>query len=386
MLKVLFLGPPLYERNGYARYSHEILRRLPRYGIEPILATSSRALVQAPEYEQMSVIPKLRSEADSFMKSLGIWHDVCALKGALKASLGGSLKDVRGIHVLMEPYMPLGDRLARALHLKLTATAVGTYAVASLNGPFGPKYRNAWDHCERIISISRYTQSRFLQAMPHLNAKAMAIPLGTSPAVDQRPEAHDPLRREKAFLAVGALKARKGMLLTIAALKSVVADMPQVKLYLIGSASSGAHPQYAHEVQELIAQSGLAQNVVLLGELSDAELATYYQRVRALVMPSINVGSHFEGFGLVHLEANAYGTPSIGSRDSGNEDAVADEKSGYLIAQNDVAELSRRMLSLLQDDSTWIRLSQGATDHALAMSWDITAQAYAEELKTAFGK
>ena len=54
------------------------------------------------------------------------------------------------------------------------------------------------------------------------------------------------------------------------------------------------------------------------------------QRARGLVVASRNSGSSYEGFSLVHREANSYGVPSIGSLNSGNEDAIDDGNSGFL--------------------------------------------------------
>ena len=80
----------------------------------------------------------------------------------------------------------------------------------------------------------------------------------------------------------------------------------------------------------------------------------------------------FEGFGIVYLEAAAAGTPSIGSLDSGAEDAVVDGESGFLVEQN-VGAVAAAMEKLLGDDELRVRLGESARAHARQSGWDTNA-------------
>ena len=62
--------------------------------------------------------------------------------------------------------------------------------------------------------------------------------------------------------------------------------------------------------------------------------------------PSISISNYFEGFGLVHLEANACGTMTIGTINSSNEDAIP-KGNGFLVEQNDVQGLACAINKLL---------------------------------------
>ena len=81
--------------------------------------------------------------------------------------------------------------------------------------------------------------------------------------------------------------------------------------------------------------------------ISTGQLVKKYQKAKINILPSQNENGHFEGFGLIHLEANACGTLSIGCRDSGNEDAI---KNGYgfLIPQKNHKELSSKIKEILR--------------------------------------
>ena len=98
-------------------------------------------------------------------------------------------------------------------------------------------------------------------------------------------------------------------------------------------------------------------------------------------MPSMNVGDSFEGFGLVHLEANVWGVPAIGSFGCGNEDAVRDGYSGYLIEQGNIKALSEAMMRLLDPAFDWNAMSANARQFSQSMSWERVVDACASTYK-----
>jgi glycosyltransferase involved in cell wall biosynthesis len=208
--------------------------------------------------------------------------------------------------------------------------------------------------------------------LPSAAPRITTIPLGVRPPPDEVfPPAFE---REHAFVAVGAVKRRKGTHLIVEALARLVPEHPRAKLYIVGDLRD---TRYVDEVKRTIARHGLDARVVWLGQITEPELEQLYRRVRGLVMPSLNHGYNFEGFGLVHLEANAAGVPAIGSLGCGNEDAIRSGYSGYLVEQSNIADLARAMASLLGPDAAWDRMSNNAVAHARSMTWERTAEAYA---------
>jgi glycosyltransferase involved in cell wall biosynthesis len=147
----------------------------------------------------------------------------------------------------------------------------------------------------------------------------------------------------------------------------VVQRFPDAVLYIAGSLSNDS---YIKQVKARAAALGVEKNVMRLGKIPADQLDVYYKRVRGLVMPSMNVGDSFEGFGLVHLEANVWGVPAIGSLGCGNVDAVRDGYSGYLIEQGNINALSEAMMRLLDPEFDWDGMSANALQFAQSMSWD----------------
>ncbi len=101
------------------------------------------------------------------------------------------------------------------------------------------------------------------------------------------------------LLSVRRLVRRMGLETLIDAMKSVVAQQPDVLLLLGGSGPIAA------ELEQRIVELGLQQHVRLLGRIDDADLPLAYRAADLTVVPTQSL----EGFGLITLESLASGTP-----------------------------------------------------------------------------
>lgn len=109
---------------------------------------------------------------------------------------------------------------------------------------------------------------------------------------------------------------------------------------------------------------------------TDADLVRYYQRARALVVPSLD-----EGFGLTALEAMACGTPVVSSG-AGALPEVTGPIS--LTPDQDTPEAWAAALSLiLEDDRLWDELSRASIARATQFSWQAAAEATIKAYQTA---
>lgn len=365
-MKIAFLTSRLESYDGWSRHSREIVTRLPRSGIEPIVLVER----DSPEVELDGV---------QIHRVLHRYRDVLhnpllAVRDALAARK--LVAGCRFVHSLTEPLALTSFLLSRPAR-PLLVTAVGTYAVRVLHGRWRALFRRAYRAARWIPAISAYTGARLVELVPALAPKITTIPLGvTTPSDQPVPPASE---REPAFLAVGAVKLRKGTHLAVEALARLAPKLPQVRLYIVGDTRD---THYVDEVKRKIARHRLEAQVMWLGQITNPELDELYRRVRGLVIPSLNHKHHFEGFGLVHLEANARGVPSIGSRGCGNEDAIRHDYSGQLIEQGNVDQLADAMATLLGPDADWNRRSSNAVEFARSMGWERTAASYATLYQT----
>ena len=74
-------------------------------------------------------------------------------------------------------------------------------------------------------------------------------------------------------------------------------------------------------------------NIFFLGHVNDKELSMLYLGAKALIMPQI------EDFGIVSVEAQAYGVPVIAFNRGGASDTVIDRKTGLLFNRQTVSSL-----------------------------------------------
>lgn len=154
------------------------------------------------------------------------------------------------------------------------------------------------------------------------------------------------------FLFVGTLEPRKNLGMLIEAWQSVYRETG-TELAIVGR----TRPDFVPIAQ----QPGL----IMMGEVSDAELPRLYANATAFVYPTL-----YEGFGLPVLEAMQCGCPVITSRDP----AVMEVSGGVALHANSSEEFASTMLALAQNPDLRNRLREAGTVRAGAFSWETTAR------------
>ena len=159
---------------------------------------------------------------------------------------------------------------------------------------------------------------------------------------------------------LGRLESRKGidfLLKTIPMVKTVLKDI----LLFIGG--NGVLRPY---LERLIEEYQLEQNVHFLGTIEDSALNEWYNRVSAVIIPSV-----FEGFGLTVIEAMACGTPVIATDVDALRDVVKDDMNGFLVQYNDVKGLSEKILFLLRHEEKQSKFSNKGEEIVRTLyNWD----------------
>ncbi|CAA9544712.1 MAG: Glycosyltransferase MshA involved in mycothiol biosynthesis [uncultured Thermomicrobiales bacterium] len=122
----------------------------------------------------------------------------------------------------------------------------------------------------------------------------------------------------------------------------------------------------AADVQDL----GISDRVLFLGSRPQEDLATLYQAVDFVVIPS-----RYESFGLVAIEAMASGTPVIASKVGGLPYSVRDGVAGLLVPATNVVALTNAILDLSRCPDRRAALAVNARVEAARFSWDHVATA-----------
>ena len=104
--------------------------------------------------------------------------------------------------------------------------------------------------------------------------------------------------------------------------------------------------------------------VTIHGPVSEQEKRYLLAQTDILLVPGTR-----EGWGIVAMEAAAYGVPVVAYDVAGLRDAVVDRVTGVLVPPNTSA-LAAAACEVLTERRTWHRLSVAARQRALSFSWD----------------
>jgi phosphatidyl-myo-inositol dimannoside synthase len=110
-------------------------------------------------------------------------------------------------------------------------------------------------------------------------------------------------------------------------------------------------------LKKIAADLRVSESVRFLTGLSRQEIAACYARCEIFALPSTG-----EGFGLVFLEAMAFGKPLVGAACGGTTDVVEDDVNGLLVPPGNSEQLVKALAALLGDESLRTRLGQRGAD------------------------
>lgn len=118
-------------------------------------------------------------------------------------------------------------------------------------------------------------------------------------------------------------------------------------------------------------------NVTILGRIEEYEKRDWLQQSDLFVLPASGSGYNVEGFGIVFIEAQAAGTPVIGSSIGGVPEAIGDAGIN-LDDENDHVELSQKIEKLLTDNNTRNRYLRAAEERIPNFDLEPIAEEYLE--------
>ena len=387
-MRVLFLTDSLSDLDGVGRYAMRLIAALerlePGLEVEVLLARKHRPTSAAvPERWRVGVA--LPPDYFFYMRPSRFWPSLWLAtwrtwRAARRADVVHAIKDY--------PHNLVALKAARLAGKPCVATAHGTYTVQPLLDPrHAARARRTYAGFAALISVSAYTKRRLFEALGagvlpeervHVVLNCVDAEHYAAPrALGQRPWHAHPFT-----LGIGELKERKGHHLALEGWCRAVGQHPAVHHYIVGKESDAA---YRNRLVARARASGLEGRLHFLGNVSEDEKIDLLQRALVFVHTPVNsADGGFEGFGIVYLEAAASGTPSVGTCDSGAEDAVVDGETGLLVAQN--PEAVAEGLGLLLGDPV-LRERMGAAGRAEARrrSWEGNAARVLELYRSSAG-
>ncbi len=113
-------------------------------------------------------------------------------------------------------------------------------------------------------------------------------------------------------------------------------------------AGAGSEMEY---LQEYIKELSLDDEVKLLGKVSDIKKQELYTKADYFILPSLfdEKNASVEGYGIVFIEANAYGLPVLSGNTGGMTEAVKDKQTG-LHSDGSIGDIKDKILMLCTMD------------------------------------
>ena len=134
------------------------------------------------------------------------------------------------------------------------------------------------------------------------------------------------------------------------------------------------------DLTRMAVELGLADRVTFAGRVGDANLRSYYEDADLLVLPSGASETSFEGFGIVYLEANSVGVPTMAVRAGGAQEAVEEGRSGFFVEEPTVAAIQNGLREFLSGER--IFRSEDCRQFAARFTWARVIDRFEQAYKT----
>lgn len=315
----------------------------------------------APPHESVGNVDVIR------LRPLGVPMTRMAQRAALLVGIARRLR----------PDVIQGQSLSCGFLALVAGHAVGVPAVTSVQG-YDLYNAGAWAK-RTYISWALSRSDRVVTVTDDIRAKAMAVcdcALDVIPNGFRRRPAHA-LDRHAArvrlgvpqegtvILFVGRLARQKGVAHLIRAMPGVRAQVPDVRLLIVGEGETKP------ELLALTAQLGLEAVVMFAGARPHEDVIGLMRASDLFVLPSLT-----EPFGIVLVEAMSCGLPIVASNVMGIPSIVGDGINGVLVPPGSATELCERIAGVLTDPAQREAMSRRNIDTAAQFEMSRVADRY----------
>jgi glycosyltransferase involved in cell wall biosynthesis len=254
----------------------------------------------------------------------------------------------------------VGTWVSGLAHIPLVTTLHGTdVRLARKVGVARPLFGHVLKHSAAVTTVSNWLKNETQLLAPGVHPTVAPMPVATNLF------APGSSRDGQRLLFVGRLIDQKGtdhLLHALALMKT-----PAASVDIVGDGPN------REALKALAQQLGVASRIRWHGQVSQSELAPFYQRAAAVVIPSVD-----EGLGLVAVEALLCETPVVAFDSGGLRDVIQHEKTGLLVKPGDRAALAAALDDLLARDGRGSQLGRAGRLYALsAFAPESAARRYA---------
>lgn len=323
-LKVLILGGNFNNTGGTERVGSMLANGLFEVGYEIVLGSISYGDKPFfPINEGIKVVSLLNSPGRTLYRTPNIIYKIRKL---LKEENIDTLIVVETMSVLFTLPATLG------LPVKHVC-----WEHFNFNNDLGKKERRvarqlAARYCDSVVTLTERDKGYWLQGTQHksqITAISNPCPFPVQEYIKEE--------NTKIVLAVGRLTNIKGFDMLLDAWIQVNKSMPDWILKIVGEGEDRA------KLTDLIKKNKLTDSVELVGNTDD--VGQYYKEAEIFCL-----SSRFEGFGMVLIEALAFGLPTVSFDCDAGPAEVLEDTGSILVAKNDVDKLASSLIEIMNDD------------------------------------
>ena len=221
---------------------------------------------------------------------------------------------------------------------------------------------------DAVLTPSEY----YIEKSTHLNKKKDKVKIIPNGIVledyqrkyskeESRDILHLPLKGN-IILFVGSLTPRKAPDVLVKAMSLVLRRCPDSLLLFVGDG------YYRKDLEILAKKYGIFENIVFMGFVDEDTKKLCYSASDVFVLPSRS-----EGFGIVLLEASAYGLPLVVSDLEVFRSVVQDGYNGFFAEKENEQDLASKILSLLDNDDLRVKMGKNAIKRTQEFTWERAA-------------
>jgi phosphatidylinositol alpha-1,6-mannosyltransferase len=236
---------------------------------------------------------------------------------------------------------------------------------------------NSVDHLTYLGEFTRQAISR------SLSQKSIDSMVKIAPGIDTShfsPQADATQRRtelglesKKIIISVGRLVHRKGQDKLIQAFPTIVREIPNAHLLIVGEGPYRAH------LEKLVEKLSLKANVTFVGRIFYNNLPSYLSASDVFVMPSRSrfFGLEVEGLGIVYLEASACAIPVVAGVSGGAPDAVQEGITGLCVDGTNIGQIAEAVIHICSDSKRATKMGLAGRNWVIEQwQWEIWSKQF----------
>ena len=253
----------------------------------------------------------------------------------------------------------------------------------------GKAYKIAWEHnhhhndmvyakkvvkscynMDTLVLVSDSLRSFYKKQMKEANYKCKCVFIPNM--IEDIPKNVSKLNT-KNLISIGRLAKEKGVTDLIELFKELKEKNPKENyhLHLVGDGAE------RNKVVDMIYRYDLTKDITVHGYLKKKDINVLFKDTSLYLMTS-----YTESFGLVLVEAMAYGIPCLAYTSAeGANDLITNDYNGYLIENRDKDEMIEKIEYIMNNDNKRKELGKNARSYSLNYTGDIVKKQWIDLLK-----